>query len=183
MRMNEYKIKKGFLDGINFNPYFPIVESDLNDRVIIDGQDYINLASNNYLGLANDERIKKASIDAINKYGVSLCGTPVVCGYIGLFEKLERKIAGFVGCESSLIFPSCYQANNGLFGAILEKDDVVIVDRYAHSSLIEGIRMTRCVMRLFLHNDMNDLEKFYQKHRVIKTGILLPNPCFQRKEV
>jgi len=163
MNYKHYLENKEFIDKIGFNPYFNVIKSDLGDKIIVNNNEYINLASNNYLGLANDERIKEASIEAIKKYGVSLCGTPIACGYINLFEELEKKLAAFVGCENSLIFPSCYQANNGLFFTLVEKNDLIIFDRYAHSSLLEGIKLSGIKSRFFLHNNVEDLENILKK--------------------
>ncbi|MCF8371385.1 MAG: pyridoxal phosphate-dependent aminotransferase family protein [Bacteroidales bacterium] len=153
-----------------FNPYYVNVQSGLDDALMIDGKEFINLAANNYLGLANDERLKKAAINAIQKYGQSLCATPIASGCADLFESLSQKISNFVGLESSVFYPSCYQANNGLFQAIAGKDDVIIIDRFSHSSLVEGARTVGCKLRPFLHNNMASLEKNLQhssKHKQI----------------
>jgi len=141
-----------------FNPYYPLFQSGLDDPVMIGGKPYVNLASNNYLGLSNDSRLADAAIEAIRKYGVSMCATPVASGYSDLFRNAEDTITSFSGLEASLIFPSCYQANNGLFKAIASQDDLFIFDRCAHSSLIEGIRSTDCDNRPFRHNDLDHLE-------------------------
>jgi 7-keto-8-aminopelargonate synthetase-like enzyme len=142
-----------------FNPYYVNVQSGLEETLLIDGQAFINLASNNYLGLSSDSRLKEAAINAIRKYGQSMCATPIASGFIDLFTNLSKRISDFLGLEDSIIYPSCYQANNGLFQAIATKDDVIIIDRYAHSSLVEGARSVGCKIRPFLHNDMNSLEK------------------------
>ncbi len=160
---NKFKLDKSLIEKSGFNPYYKTISSALEEEISIDDKKYINLASNNYLGLANDLRIKQASIEAIEKYGVSLCGTPIATGYIELFQKLEKRLSNFVGCEDAIILPSCYQANNGIFSTIVDKNDVVIVDHYAHSSLIEGIRATSCKIRPFLHNNLNSLEKILKK--------------------
>ncbi len=164
MKLNDFLKNKREVEAIGFNPYFNVIQSDLSDRIIIDNKEFINFASNNYLGLANDERIKEASIEAIKKYGVSLCGTPIACGYIDLFKNIEKKLARFVGSEDALIFPSCYQANNGIFSTLVNKNDIIIFDRYAHSSLIEGIKLTQAKARYFLHNDVADLENILKKN-------------------
>ncbi|MBU8892550.1 MAG: aminotransferase class I/II-fold pyridoxal phosphate-dependent enzyme [Bacteroidales bacterium] len=142
-----------------FNPYYVNVQSGLNDSIIIDGKEFINLAANNYLGIANDIRIKEATINAINKYGLSLCATPIALGGTDLYKSLSQKLSDFVGLESSIIYPSCYQANNGLFPAIADKNDVIIIDQFSHSSLIEGARTVGCKIRPFLHNNLDSLEK------------------------
>ena len=146
-----------------FNPYYPLIGSALDDPLIIGGRPFINLASNNYLGLSNDIRLVEAAIDGIRKYGVSMCATPVASGYSELFRDAEDALSSFTGLEASLIFPSCYQANNGLFKSIASKDDLFIFDRFAHSSLIEGIRSCGCANRPFRHNDMEHLESILKR--------------------
>ncbi len=142
-----------------FNPYYVNVQSGLNDSLIIDGVEFINLASNNYLGIANNKRIKEATINAINKYGLSLCATPIALGGTDLYKNLSQKLSDFVELESSILYPSCYQANNGLFPAIADKNDVIIIDQFSHSSLVEGARTVGCKIRPFLHNNLDSLEK------------------------
>ena len=152
------KQKNELLKKIGFNPYYHQLESALNSSLTIEGEEFINLASNNYLGIANDQRIKNAMVEGLEKYGVSFCATPVASGYSDLYHRLCKKLANFTGVEDSILFPSCYQANNGLFNALVKKEDVVIVDQYAHSSLIEGIKTTACKIRPFLHNSIASLE-------------------------
>lgn len=146
-----------------FNPYYPEIQSGLDDPIIIDGHEFINLASNNYLGLSFDRRVIDAAIEGIKKYGVSMCATPIASGYSDLFREAEEKLSEFIGVGDSLIFPSCYQANNGLFQAIAGTEDLIIVDRFAHSSLIEGIKVVGCKYRPFRHNDLNHLEEILIK--------------------
>lgn len=153
------KIEDELIERTGFNPYYHIIESALDDTLIVDGEPFINLASNNYLGIANDSRIKNAMIEGLQKYGTSLCATPIASGYSDMYKKVQKKLALFTGIEEVLLFPSCYQANNGLFNAIVKKDDVVLVDQFAHSSLIEGIKSTGCKIRPFLHNDLKSIEK------------------------
>ncbi|MCK5464626.1 MAG: pyridoxal phosphate-dependent aminotransferase family protein, partial [Bacteroidales bacterium] len=143
---------------IGYNPYYPEIQSALDDPLVIDGKPYIDLASNNYLGLANDPRLCKAAKAAIDKYGISMCGTPIASGYSDLFRKVEILLSDFLGLEKTLIYPSCYQANNGIFTAIMKDDDIALVDRSAHSSLLEGIKATGCKIRPFLHNNLDHLE-------------------------
>ncbi|MBI4646295.1 MAG: pyridoxal phosphate-dependent aminotransferase family protein [Bacteroidia bacterium] len=156
--LNDEIVKK-----TGFNPYYPVIQSALDDFVIIDGKKFINLASNNYLGIANDKRIKQAAIGAIEKYGISACATPIASGYSDLYMKVCNKLSAFLELEDTIIYPSCYQANNGLFSTICSKDDVVLVDHYAHSSLIEGIKSAGCKIRPFLHNDIDNLENNIKK--------------------
>jgi 7-keto-8-aminopelargonate synthetase-like enzyme len=147
------------LQKTGFNPYYVNIQSGLDDSLIIDNVKFINLATNNYLGIANDSRIKEATINAINKYGVSLCATPIASGGSELYTNLAKHLSEFIGLESSIIYPSCYQANIGLFPAIANKEDVIIVDQFSHSSLVEGVKAVGCKIRPYLHNNLDSIEK------------------------
>ncbi|MEN8193602.1 MAG: pyridoxal phosphate-dependent aminotransferase family protein [Bacteroidota bacterium] len=151
------------LKKFNFNPYYLSICSEQADPLIVNGQEMINLATNNYLGFSNDKRIKAAYIDAIDKYGVSMCATPIAGGYTELFNKTREKLSDFIGVEDVLVYPSCYQANNGLFPAIARKDDLILFDRFSHSSLIQGIRSVGCKSLPFSHNNMENLEYLLQR--------------------
>lgn len=119
----------------------------------------VNLAANNYLGLADDERVKNAQKRAIDAYGASLCGTPIATGTTDLALACEAALNRFVGLEAGMVFPSCYQANVGVFGAFVTPDDALLFDHYCHASLVQGMQSTRAKLRPFLHNDLNHLEK------------------------
>ncbi len=158
-----FKLDKSIVEKTGFNPYYPVIQSFSEDSFVIDNIKYINFASNNYLGLANDKRVKEAAKNALDKYGVSLCGTPIATGYIDLYKRVEENFSQFIGLEDSIILPSCYQANNGIFSILAQKDDVIIVDHYAHSSLIQGIKSVGCKIKPFLHNDLEHLHKVLNK--------------------
>jgi 7-keto-8-aminopelargonate synthetase-like enzyme len=146
------------LHEVGYNPYYQHINGALGDPLPINGRHAINLASNNYLGLADDARIKEAYIEAIRRYGVSMCATPVAGGYTDLFEPAHDALAAFIGIESLLVYPSCYQANNGVFMALATRDDLILFDRGVHSSLLQGIAVVGCRMLPFAHNDMDALE-------------------------
>jgi glycine C-acetyltransferase len=147
-----------------YNPYYLSICSAQNDPLLVNGKEVINLATNNYLGLSNDERIKEAYIGAIRKYGISMCATPIAGGYTELFEQTQAKLSSFIGIESVLLYPSCYQANNGVFQAIARKEDLILFDRFAHSSLIQGIRSVGCKSLPFSHNNTECLENILIKY-------------------
>lgn len=158
-----FSLDESLVEGVDHNPYYRRIDSGLNEKILVNGQEMIDLASNNYLGLATDSRVKQAAVEAVQKYGVSHCGTPIATGYSDLYQRLERKLSSFVGLEETIIFPSCYQANNGLFGSIAGPQDLIVVDRFAHSSLIEGIKSAGCKIRPFLHNNLEHLEGILQR--------------------
>ncbi len=158
-----FQLDLGLVQQAEFNPYYPVIHSGLDESVEIDGARFIDLASNNYLGLANDPRLKASCREALDRYGASMCATPIASGYTDLYHRLEEDLSSFVGLDASIIYPSCYQANNGLFPAIAGREDIALIDRNAHSSLIEGVKASGCKIWPFIHNDLGHLEKVLKK--------------------
>ena len=170
--------KNSVIDNAGYKPYYLSIQSDLGDPLIIDGKEFVNFASNNYLGIANDQRLKNAHIEAIEKYGVSMCATPIAGGYSENFELVRQKLSDFIGVENVLIYPSCYQANNGIFSALIRNDDLVLFDRYVHSSMIEGIRTTGCKMLPFEHNSPDAVDYLLGKHNNHNTKFVVTESVF-----
>lgn len=160
---NRFKVNKGLAETAGFNPYYREIRSGLDEIINIEGREFINLASNNYLGLSTHTNVKKAIINAVEKYGSSLCATPIAGGYSDIYKNIEKRLASFIGLEGAVILPSGYGANNAIFPVIAGRDDLAVVDHFAHSSLIEGIRSTQCKIRPFLHNNMEHLEGILKK--------------------
>jgi len=152
------KVDKSPLETLAFNPYYRPMTGPQHGRRWIEGQPYFDLASNDYLGLSSDWRIQEAMVAAVREYGSSMCGTPIATGYARILSQLEHELSRFVGLEAALVFPSCYQANVALFPCIATPQDGIIVDHYAHASLVHGIRSVGCKVKPFLHNDMEHLE-------------------------
>ncbi len=146
-------------DRMGFNPYYLKMVRGGQGELKVDKKELFDLASNDYLGLATDPRIKTAMTDAVNRFGSSFCGTPIAAGYAAILAELESAIADMVGLESAVIFPSGYQANSSLFCSIADASDVIAVDHYAHASLVQGIKASGAGIKPFLHNDIRHLEK------------------------
>jgi 7-keto-8-aminopelargonate synthetase-like enzyme len=147
------------LEVLGFNPYYQRLSGLHRGQPTVNGRPCFDLASNDYLGLASDERVHEAMRVAIREYGASMCGTPIAAGYARILADLETELARFVGLESAVVLPSCYQANVALFPAIATPQDVILVDRAAHASLVQGVRAVGCKVRPFLHNDLAHLEQ------------------------
>ena len=144
---------------IGFNPYYQKMVRNSQGKLSVEAAPLFDLASNDYLGLATDPRVMAAMSDAVNRFGASFCGTPIATGYACVLAELEVAIAGMLGLESAVIFPSCFQANTSLFCTIAGPEDLIIVDHYAHASLIWGIKTSGARLKPFLHNDLDHLEK------------------------
>ncbi len=175
---NRYLLDTGIIEQAGHNPYYHLVQSELSDEILIEGEYFIDLASNNYLGIAGHPRIKQACKNAIDKYGASLCATPIASGYTDLHRRVEQKISEFTGTEQTLIYPSCYQANLGLFRAIAKTEDIALVDKYSHSSLLEGLKSSGCHISPFRHNDLNYLEMLLKNSRNYRTIFVVTESVF-----
>jgi glycine C-acetyltransferase len=123
-----------------------------------DGREVINLCANNYLGLANHPELIAAAHDALDRFGYGMASVRFICGTQEPHKELERRISAFLGTEDTILYPSCFDANGGLFEALLGEQDAVISDELNHASIIDGIRLCKARRYRFLHNDMADLE-------------------------
>ena len=118
----------------------------------------INFCANNYLGLANDPEVKLAAKNAIDTHGNGLSSVRFICGTQDIHKNLERQVAKFHEKEDSIIFPSCFDANAGIFETLLSKDDAVLSDELNHASIIDGIRLSKAKRYRYKHLDLDDLE-------------------------
>ncbi len=131
----------------------------------IEGRQYLNFSSNDYLGLANDPRLKAAAIQAIQDYGTGSTGSRLVTGDRPLHRQLERAIAELKGTEDALVFSSGYSANIGTIAALMGKRDLILHDQYNHSSLRSGSMISGATCLDYHHCDLNDLALQLQTHR------------------
>lgn len=123
------------------------------------GQDVLNFCANNYLGLAGSAELTEAAKNALDRYGFGMASVRFICGTQEEHPQLEARIADFVGMESSILYSSCFDANAGLFEALLGEEDAIISDALNHASIIDGIRLSRARRLRYANNDMVDLEK------------------------
>lgn len=118
----------------------------------------INLCANNYLGLANHPAIVAAAHDALNEFGYGMASVRFICGTQTIHKELEARISAFLGTEDTILYPSCFDANGGLFETLLDEQDAVISDALNHASIIDGIRLSKAQRFRYRNNDMDDLE-------------------------
>jgi len=121
-------------------------------------QEVLNLCANNYLGLANHPRVIQAAHDALDRFGYGMASVRFICGTQTIHKELEQRISGFLGTEDTILYPSCFDANGGLFETILTAEDAVISDALNHASIIDGIRLSKAQRFRYRNDDMNDLE-------------------------
>ena len=152
-----------------------VIESEQGAVVRVAGKDAVMLASNNYLGLASDPRIKQAAIRGVRDYGYGVSSVRFLCGTLTVHRQLEEKIAGFLGTEDAVLFSSCFAANEGFFASIINEKmdaesyrDVIYSDRLNHASIIDGTRLCRAEVvdrKIYEHADVNDLQKKLEADR------------------
>ena len=139
--------------------FFRKLESAQDSEVVVHGKRVIMIGSNNYLGLTNHPRVKEAAIKAIEKFGSGCAGSRFLNGNLEIHEELEIKLARFFKKEAALVFATGYQTNLGTISALLGRNDVAIIDKYDHASIIDGCRLSFGQVKKYRHNDMKDLER------------------------
>lgn len=136
------------------------------DAVInLNGKEVINLSSNNYLGLANHPRVKKATIEAIEKYGVGAGAVRTIVGNMDIHEKLDEVLAKFKREEAVMVFQSGFMCNIGTIQAITDKGDLIISDELNHASIIDGVKLSKADKAVYRHSDMEHLEEILKEKR------------------
>jgi len=145
-------------------PYFRVIESAQDPEIIMNGRRMIMIGSNNYLGLTNHPMVKEAAIEAIKKYGTGCAGSRFLNGTLTIHVDLEEKLARFMRKEAALVFSTGFQVNLGVISALAGKDDVIIIDKMDHASIIDGCRLSFSEVKKFRHNDMNDLERVLREY-------------------
>lgn len=140
-------------------PYFHALQTGQDTEVVIDGRNTIMIGSNNYMGLTSDPRVKKAAIEATEKFGSGCSGSRYLNGTLTLHLELEERLAAFVHKESAMTFSTGYQSNLGIISAIAGRGDYVICDVEDHASIYDACRFSFAKMLKFEHNDMEDLER------------------------
>jgi len=136
-----------------------VLEDEQEPVCTFDGKRVINLASNNYLGLATHPKLREAALDAINKYGVGSGAVRTIAGTMRIHMELEEKIARFKSVEACVVFQSGFAANAGTVSAILGKEDFIISDELNHASIIDGARLSRAKILVFRHKDAAHAEE------------------------
>lgn len=138
------------------------IDSPQFPHVVLNGKTVLNFSSNDYLGLANEPGIKEAAIQAVSKFGAGSGASRLICGSLGPHHELEESLAAFKGTEAALVFSTGYAAAVGTIGALMGKEDIVVIDKLVHASIVDGARASGAKLRVFGHNDLNDLEEILQ---------------------
>ena len=154
--------------GFLKDEYEELVEKSLDWRLkelegpsqpvtMVDGKREIILCSNNYLGLTTHPRLKKAAMEALEKYGVGSGAVRAISGTMDVHMELEKRLASFKKAEASLTYPTGFMANSGLIPQLVGEGDLIVSDELNHGSIIDGVRLTRADRAVYTHGDMGDL--------------------------
>jgi len=141
-------------------------------------QHVLNLCANNYLGLANHPDVIAAAHKALDEYGYGMASVRFICGTQTLHKELEDRISQFLGTEDTILYPSCFDANGGLFETILGPDDAVLSDALNHASIIDGIRLCKAQRFRYQHNTMSDLEAQLEAARDTNARLIVTDGVF-----
>lgn len=154
-------------------PYFKAIDSGADTEVYIKGQKLIMIGSNNYLGLTQDPRVKKAAIEAIERFGSGCTGSRFLNGTLALHEELETRLAEFMQTEAALIFSTGFTTNQGTISSIVGRKDLVVGDNENHASIVDGTRLAFGRALKYRHNDMKDLDRVLTNNKKAENGILI----------
>ena len=151
-----------------------IVSPQAGEVTLADGRHVINLCANNYMGLADNPQVIDAAHKALDRYGFGMASVRFICGTQEEHKQLESVIARFLGKGDCILYPSCFDANGGLFETLLGPEDAIISDALNHASIIDGIRLSKAQRLRYANSDMADLERCLQeaqgaRHRLIAT--------------
>jgi glycine C-acetyltransferase len=149
------------LEGIREAGFYKserVITTPQGSQVAVGAGDVINMCANNYLGLAQDERVKRAAMEGLERWGYGMASVRFICGTQTIHKELEEKLTGWLGTEDTILYPSAFDANGGLYETLLGPEDAVISDELNHASIIDGIRLCKAKRYRYRNNDMADLE-------------------------
>jgi 8-amino-7-oxononanoate synthase len=146
------------------------VDSAQGPRIEIGGRTLLNFSSNDYLGFAHHPALKEAAIKAVEQFGAGSGASRLLCGSLAPFHKLEAALARFKGTEAALTFSTGYATAIGTIGALLGRDDVIILDKLVHACLVDAARLSGAKLRVFAHNDLHDLEDILRWSAIPRTA-------------
>jgi glycine C-acetyltransferase len=138
----------------------------------------INMCANNYLGLSSHPEVIEAARKGLDHRGYGMSSVRFICGTQDIHKQLEDKLSEFLGTEDTILFPSCMDANCGVFEAILTEEDIMIADRLVHASIIDGMRLCKAERDSYKHSDMKHLEKKLQLHKDKRLKMIITDGNF-----
>src|SRR3989440_152428 len=145
---------------------------------VADGKRVLNMCANNYLGLADHPTLIAAAKEALDTHGFGMASVRFICGTQDFHKELEAALTKFLGTEDTILYPSCFDANGGLFETLLTDKDAVISDELNHASIIDGIRLCKAQRFRYKHSDMIDLEAQLRTAKDARFRLIATDGCF-----
>src|ERR1700740_1172960 len=145
---------------------------------VVGGKRVLNMCANNYLGLADHPALLKAAKKALDDHGLGMASVRFICGTQDIHKELEAALTKFLGTEETILYPSAFDANGGLFETVLTEKDAVISDELNHASIIDGIRLCKAQRFRYKHNDMADLEAKLKEASSARFKLVATDGCF-----
>ncbi len=164
--------------AMGFYPYFLTISNSEGTEVIIEGKSRLMLGSNNYLGLTTHPKVREAATGAISEFGTSCSGSRFLNGTLVLHEILEERLAGFLRKEAAAVLTTGYQTNLATLGALMQRDDVAVMDISNHASLYEGVMISRCRMKRYKHLDVGECEAILTGVKAEKNAAIITDGVF-----
>ncbi len=174
-------IWKDRLDALNANHltrHMRVVNSPTGPVISTRDGEKLNFCSNDYLGLANDPRVKNAMIDAVRNWGAGAASSRLVSGNTRAHEQLEKEVADFLGTDAAVVFPSGFQANVGAITALTQKGDAIFSDELIHASLVDGCRLSEADVHIYRHGDTRHLADLLKQHNNAHLKLIVTDAVF-----
>ena len=155
-----------------------LIESPQSASIQVAGKEVLNFCANNYLGLANDPRLIKASSDMMKERGFGMASVRFICGTEDIHKQLEKAISEYFHTEDTILYAACFDANGGVFEPLLTDEDAIISDALNHASIIDGVRLCKAKRYRYANADMAELEKCLQEAQAQRFRIIVTDVVF-----
>ncbi len=166
------------LESKGLRVHIRTIESPQGAWLVVDGKRVLNLASNNYLGLADHPHLVQSAKDAMDRYGIGPAAVRTIAGTMALHVELEERLARFKGAEATIVLQSGFTANQAALGSLLGKEDAIFSDALNHASIIDGARLSRAQILVYPHNDAAALDKLLQEQTSFRRRLIVTDGVF-----
>ena len=155
-----------------------LIESSQSAAISVGGKEVLNFCANNYLGLANDPRLIRASSEMMKERGFGMASVRFICGTQDIHKQLEAAISDYFKTEDTILYAACFDANGGVFEPLLTEEDAIISDALNHASIIDGVRLCKAKRYRYANADMADLERCLQEAQAQRFRIIVTDGVF-----
>ena len=155
-----------------------IISSDQGAEIVVNGKTVLNFCANNYLGLSSHPAVIEAAKKTIDERGYGMSSVRFICGTQDIHKTLEKKIAGFLGTEDTILYAAAFDANGGVFEPLFQEEDAIISDALNHASIIDGVRLCKAQRFRYEHNNMDDLEVKLRESAHLRSRIIVTDGSF-----